>query len=146
MTYYNYPLILQESWIYLNNLILSPSALAQNLIQIQSYGFLLNQGLHFCFQIIREKSHQSFRGKAILGSFLMIALRHVIEHLPCSLVNVMDNLAKVSFEVIRSKTCQICKSFCRDLPLPVEVSFSLFNDVPQSFVFLHKLYKGLRKL
>merc|ERR1719510_1162253 len=57
--------------------ILAPSTLSKNLVQVQSDGFLVDQTFHFGFQFIGQNSHQSFGGKTVFSSFLMISLRNV---------------------------------------------------------------------
>ena len=78
---------------------LTPGALTQDVVKVQSDGLLLNQGFNFSFKISRQDSHQGLGGKPILGPLLVVSLRHIGEHGVGSLVDVVDDLAEVGLEV-----------------------------------------------
>ena len=59
---------------------------------------------------------------------LVVTLRHLTEHQMSGLVDVMDDLAKITLEVFGSKTLKVSKSCRRDVSLPLQVSLSSVND------------------
>merc|ERR1712018_241730 len=109
---------------------LQPGALTQDLIEVQGDLTLLNQTLHLLLVILRQDPHQGLGGKPVLGSLLVITLGHVIEHQVSSLVDVMDNLAKVALEVLGSQSLKIGERCWRDVSLPLEVTLASVNMFP----------------
>ena len=104
-----------------------PCADSKDLIEIQGDLALLNKTLNLWLDSCRQDSHQSLGGESVLGSLLVVTLRHVGEHLVGSLVNVMDDLSKISFEISGSKILQVGKSCWWNISFPLKVSFSFIN-------------------
>merc|ERR1719320_1722840 len=63
-----------------------------------------------------------------------------------SLVNIVDNLAKVALEIFGSKTLKISKSCWRNVSLPLQVSFSSINKGSKGSIFSHEIRKGSANL
>ena len=61
-------------------LILPPGALTQDVVEVEGDGLLVNETLHLSFKISRQDSHEGLGGEPVLGSLLVVSLRHVREH------------------------------------------------------------------
>ena len=107
---------------------LSPGALTKDVIKVKSDRLLLNQSFNFSFKISRQDSHKSLGSKSVLGSLLVVSLWHVTEHGVGSLVDVMDDLSKVSLEVLGGKTLKISKSSSRNVSFPLKFTKSKWKD------------------
>merc|ERR1719414_1794236 len=92
-------------WFYahdlecLKGLALSPGALSQDFVQVQSHGLLVDQVFYLGFQFVREDPHQGLRSKPILGTLLVVTLRHVLEKVVSGQVDIVNDFAQVLFEV-----------------------------------------------
>merc|ERR1711892_1629020 len=58
----------------------------------------------------------------------------------------MDDLAKVTLEILGCKTLQVGKSCWRNVSLPLQVSFPSINKSSKSSILLHELNKGPNNL
>ena len=117
--------------------------MAQYLIQIQGYLLAFDQRLHFSFGVSWKESHHGLGSKSVFCSLFVISLRHITKHNMCSLVDIMDDLAHISLEILGSKTLKVSKSSWRYISLPLKIAFSSFNETSQTCIFLLELGKGL---
>merc|ERR1712089_25671 len=101
---------------------LSPRALTEDLVQIKGNSSLLDEYLHLSLESSRKDPHQSLGCKPILGPLLVISLGHVREHSVSSLIDIMDDLAKVGLEVCGCKRLQVGESCSRNISLQLGVS------------------------
>merc|ERR1719510_2683696 len=118
--------------------ILAPSTLSKNLVQVQSDGFLVDQTFHFGFQFIGQNSHQSFGGKTVFSSFLMISLRHVSEQIVTRQIDVVNYFAQVLLEVGISQVLKVVQIVLRNISLPLKFALAIFAYRSQICMFLHK--------
>merc|ERR1719210_1279729 len=132
-----------EANLYLSFQSLSPSTLTKDIIKVKGDGLFFNKSLNFSFKISRQDSHECLGSKSVLSSLLVISLWHVTEHGVCSLVDVMDDFAKIGLEVSGSKILKVGKSYSWDISLPLESSFTFLNHLSEFGVFFHVLNKGL---
>merc|ERR1719228_2034972 len=119
-----------------------PGALAQNLIEVESDGFLLNQALHLGLLLGGQNPHQSLGGKPVLGTLLVVALGHIGEHDVGGLVDVMDDLAQVALEVSRGELLKVGQGGRRNVTLPLQVALASVNESSQVGVLLHEGSEG----
>merc|ERR1711923_182110 len=98
---------------------LSPGTLTKDVVQVQGDGLFLNQGFNFSFKISRQDSHQGLGGKPVLGSLLVVSLRHIGEHGVGCLVDVVDDLAQVGLEVGGGEGLEVSQSSGGDVSLPL---------------------------
>merc|ERR1719186_289292 len=104
-----------------------PSTFTKNFIQIHGHLTLFNESLNFGLLSSRQDSHQSLGSKPVLGSLLVISLRHITKHNMSSLIDVMDDLSKVTLEILSSKTFKVSKSCWGNVSLPLQVTLALIN-------------------
>merc|ERR1719483_530187 len=102
--------------------------------------------LNLCLLSSWQDPHQGLGSKPVLCPLLVISLGHVTKHEVSSLINVMDDLAKVALEVLGGKTLQVGKSCCRDVSLPLQVSFPSINKSSKTSILLHELSKSPHNL
>jgi len=121
---------------------LAPGALSQNLVQVQSHGFLVDQAFYFVLQFVGEDPHQGLGGEPVLGALLVIALRHVFEEVVAGQVDVVDDLAQVLLEVSVSQVLQVVQSVLRNISLPLELAFAIFTDLPQRGILIHPSHES----
>merc|ERR1712012_1280769 len=133
-------------FFFLLNNIFTPSTLSKNLIKIKSNFAFLNETLNFLGKFWRKNPHQSLGSKPVLGSLLVISLGHVGEHQMSSLVDVMNDLSKIGFEVSSSQIFKISQSSWRNVSLPLEVTLASINHISDGLVILTKLKESLWKL
>merc|ERR1719322_2065628 len=125
---------------------LSPSALTKDVIKVKGDGLFFDKSLNFSFKISRQDPHECLGSKSVLGSLLVISLWHVTEHGVSSLVDVMDDFAKVGLEVSGGKILKVGQSCSWDISLPLQSSLAFLNHLSELGVFLHVLNKGLCNL
>merc|ERR1719516_153693 len=123
-----------------------PGADTKDLIEIKRDLALLNKTLNLRLDSCRQDSHQSLGGKSVLGSLLVISLWPVCEHLVGSLVDVMDDLAKVGLEVLGGKTLKVGQSCWWNISLPLEVTLASVNETSERLILVHEVNKGCSKL
>merc|ERR1719273_595844 len=122
-------------WLLLR---LTPGALAKDLVQVKGDCLLLDQTLHLSLLVCRQNPHQGLRCKPVLGTLLVVALRHVCEHNMSCLVDVVDDLSKVGLEVTLGQVLEVAEGRGRDVPLPLEVPLASLAQVDQVLVVLHE--------
>ena len=52
--------------------LLSPGALAENLVEIQGHGLFGDEAFDFVLQVLRQYSHEGLGGETVLGALLVI--------------------------------------------------------------------------
>merc|ERR1719250_223271 len=120
----------------------SPGTLAKDLIKIHGHGVGSNKTLDLCLLSRGQDPHDGLGCKPVLGSLLVVTLWHITKHDMSSLVDIMDNLAKVALEILGSKTLKVSKSCWRNVSLPLQVSFSSINKGSKGSIFSHEIRKG----
>ena len=103
--------------------ILAPGTLTEDLIEVQGDFTLLNQTFDFLGKFWWQNPHQSLGGEPVLGSLLVVSLRHVTEHNVSRLVDVVNDLAKVFVEVGVGQVDKVVQSVLGNIPLPLEFSW-----------------------
>merc|ERR1719210_2105477 len=135
-----------EANLYLSFQSLSPSTLTKDIIKVKGDGLFFNKSLNFSFKISRQDPHECLGSKSVLSSLLVISLWHVTEHGVSSLVDVMDNLAKIGLEVSGSKILKVGKSCSWDISFPLQFTLTLFYHISHLAVLIHVLNKCFREL
>jgi len=125
---------------------LSPGALSQDLVQVQSHGLAGDESFDFGLEVGGQNSHQGLGGKTVLGTLLVVSLGQILEQAVGSLVDVVDDFAKVALEVAGGKRLQVGKGLWGDVSLPLQLSLALINDGSEFGVFAHVVNKGLVEL
>merc|ERR1711887_284455 len=113
-------------WLLLR---LTPGALAKDLVQVKGDGLLLDQPLHLSLLVCGQDPHQGLGCKPVLGTLLVVTLRHVGEHNMSCLVDVVDDLSKVGLEATLSQVLEVAEGRGRDVPLPLKVSLACLAEV-----------------
>ena len=126
--------------------ILAPGTLTEDLIEVQGDFTLLNQTFDFLGKFWWQNPHQSLGGEPVLGSLLVVSLRHVTEHNVSSLVDVVDDLAKVGFEVGGGQVLQVRQSCGGNISLPLKITLACFNHISDAAVLLTEGSEGLGEL
>merc|ERR1719250_374465 len=124
----------------------SPGTLAKDLIEIHGHGVGSNKTLNLCLLSRGQDPHDCLGCKPVLGSLLVVTLWHITKHDMSSLVDIMDNLAKVALEILGGKTLKVSKSCWRNVSLPLQVSFSSVNKGSKGSIFSHELSEGSANL
>merc|ERR1712154_207069 len=101
--------------------------------------YLSNQTFHVSLHISGQDPHEGLGGKPVLGPLLVVALRHVGEHLVGGLVDVVDDLAEVSLEVALSEVLEVAESCGGNVSLPLEVALASVHHGPQTGVLVHEI-------
>merc|ERR1712106_1110173 len=96
----------------------SPGAFTKNFIQVHGHRTGCNKSFNLSLLSWRQDPHESLGSKPVLCPLLMISLGHVAKHDVSSLVKVMDDLAKVTLEILGCKTLQVGESCWRNVSLP----------------------------
>merc|ERR1719370_2006991 len=109
-------------------------------------GLLLDQALDLALHGAGKDPHQGLGGEPVLGTLLVVALGHVREHLVGGLVDVVDDLSKVGFEVAVGEGLEIGKGGGGDVTLPLQVALALVDQAPQLGLSLHEGHEGLAEL
>ena len=117
--------------LFMLTILLTPGALTQDVVEVQGDGLFLNQSFNFSFKISRQDSHEGLGGEPVLGSLLVVSLRHVGEHGVGGLVDVVDDLAQVGLEVSGGQRLQVGESGSWDVSLPLEFTLALHHHVPE---------------
>jgi len=125
---------------------LAPGALSQDLVEVEGHGLVGDQALDFGLEAGGEDSHEGLGGKSVLGALLVVSLRKILEESVGGLVNVVDDLAKISLEVTGGKGFKVSKSFSGNVSLPLEFALALINDGSELGVLIHVSNEGLGKL
>merc|ERR1711990_603582 len=129
--------------LFMLTFLLTPGALTQDVVEVQGDRLFVNETLHLSFKISRQDSHEGLGGEPVLGSLLVVSLRHVGEHGVGGLVDVVDDLAQVGLEVSGGQRLQVGESGSWDVSLPLEPALAFINHANQSGVLLHELDEGL---
>merc|ERR1719221_2333309 len=98
-------------------LLFPPSALTQDVVEVQGDRLLLDKPLHLAQQFLWQQPHQGLGGESVLGTLLVISLGHVSEHEVGSLVDVVDDRSKVALEVLLCKLLEVGQGCRWDVPL-----------------------------
>merc|ERR1739848_268528 len=106
---------------------LSPGALSQDLVQIQSHGLAGDESFDFGLEVGGQNSQQGIGGKTVLGTLLVVSLGQILE-------------------VAGGKRLQVGKGLWGDVSLPLQLSLALINDGSELGVFAHVVNKGLVEL
>merc|ERR1719414_1602903 len=139
-------------WFYahdlecLKGLALSPGALSQDFVQVQSHGLLVDQVFYLGFQFVREDPHQSLRSKPVLGTLLVVTLRHVLEKVVSGQVDIVNDFAQVLFEVGIGQVLQVIQSVLGNVTLQLQFALAFLADGPQAGMFHHPVDKLLGQL
>merc|ERR1719250_292104 len=120
----------------------SPGTLAKDLIEIHGHGVGSYKTLNLCLLSRGQDPHDGLGCKLVLGSLLVVTLWHITKHDMSSLVDIVDNLAKVALEILGGKTLKVSKSCWRNVSLPLQVSFSSINKGSKGSIFSHELSEG----
>merc|ERR1712003_317755 len=107
---------------------------------------LLNKSLDLSLKISRQDSHQGLGGKPVLGSLLVVTLGHVSKHGVGSLVDVVDDLAKVGLEVCGGEVLKVGQGSSGDVSLPLKSALAFLHHSPEVLVLLHVLDERLGDL
>ena len=119
-----------------------PGAGPEDLVQVEGHGALLNQSLHLGPLGGRQDPHQSLGGKPVLGPLLVVSLGHVVEHEVSGLVDVVDDLAEVSLEVVLGEVFEVGEGSGGDVSLPLEVALAGLTQLSHPAVGGHVINKG----
>ena len=125
---------------------LAPGALSKDFVEVEGHGLAGDEALNFGLQGGGENSHQGLGGETVLGALLVVTLGQVLEKAVSSLVDVVDDLAKVTLEVAGGQRLKVSQSLCGDVSLPLQLALALINDGPQLGVLGHVGLEGLGEL
>jgi hypothetical protein len=126
--------------------LLSPGALAENLVEIQGHGLFGDEAFDFVLQVLGQYSHEGLGGETVLGALLVITLRHILEQIVSGKVNIVDDFAQIFVEVGVGQILEVVQSVLGNVALPLEFTFALFTDGSEVAVFVHPLDESLGHL
>merc|ERR1719239_868988 len=123
-------------------LVLVPSAVSNNVVQIKGHPLLGDQHVHFCLLLGWQQFEQSFGGKTIGGSLLVRACRQVKEQVVSDVEDVLDDAGKVLVEVLVRHVHENFPGRVRDVSFPLQISFAVLNHISKMVLLLHELVEG----
>ena len=130
----------------LKRLALSPGALSQDLVEVQSHGLLVDQVFYLGFQFVGEDPHEGLGSEPVLGPLLVVTLRHVLEQIVSGQVDIVNDFAQVLFEVGVGQVLEVVQSVLGNVSLPLKLALALLADLPQAGVLLHPGHESLGQL
>ena len=130
----------------LKRLALSPGALSQDLVEVQSHGLLVDQVFYLGFQFVGEDPHEGLGSEPVLGPLLVVTLWHVLEQIVSGQVDIVNDFAQVLFEVGVGQVLEVVQSVLGNVSLPLKLALAFLADLSQAGVLLHPGHESLGQL